>query len=70
MPSRRCHVVVGHGHGPLRMLLAPLLATLSALLGVVDGDGGHHLLSLLGSHPCFPGQDEVQSPHCWWRTGW
>jgi hypothetical protein len=31
-------IVVGHGRGPLRMLVAPLLAALSAILGTVDGN--------------------------------
>jgi hypothetical protein len=39
-------VVVGHGHVPLRALLAPLLAALEALLGAVDGDVGQHILAI------------------------
>jgi hypothetical protein len=39
-------VVVCHGHNPLRTLLAPpLLATLDALLGVMDGDVEWRLLA-------------------------
>jgi hypothetical protein len=33
-------IVVGRGHGPLRMSLAPLLAALSNILGAVDGNAG------------------------------
>jgi hypothetical protein len=38
-------IVVGHGCGPLRMLLVPLLATLSVILGTMDGIIGRHLLA-------------------------
>jgi hypothetical protein len=31
-------VIIGHGCDRLKMLLAPLLATLDALLGILDGD--------------------------------
>jgi hypothetical protein len=35
----------GCGHGPLKALLAPLAATFDALVGVVSGDVGRHLLA-------------------------
>jgi hypothetical protein len=38
-------IVVDRGCGPLRMLLAPLLATLGAIFGVVDGNVEQHLLA-------------------------
>jgi hypothetical protein len=45
-------IVVGHGHNPLRTLLAPLLATLGALLGIVDDDVEWHLFTTArGHHP-------------------
>jgi hypothetical protein len=36
-------VVVGRGHGPLKVLLARLVATFDALLGAVSGDVGRCL---------------------------
>jgi hypothetical protein len=36
-------VMADHGHGPLKALLAPLVATFDALLGTVSGDIGQCL---------------------------
>jgi hypothetical protein len=36
-------VVVSHGHGPLKALLAPLFVTFDALLGAMGGDVRWHL---------------------------
>jgi hypothetical protein len=38
-------VVVGRGRGPMRMLLMPLLAALSAILGAMDDNIGRHLVA-------------------------
>jgi hypothetical protein len=38
-------ITAGHGRGPLKGLLAPLVATFDTLLGIVSGSG---------SPPCFP----------------
>jgi hypothetical protein len=35
-------IIVGHGCDLLKMFLAPLLAILSALVGIPDGDAGQH----------------------------
>jgi hypothetical protein len=43
-------VIVGHGCSPLRMLLAPLLATVGTLIGIVDGDVGRRLLVSAWGH--------------------
>jgi hypothetical protein len=43
-------IVVGHGRGPLKALLAPLLAALDALHAAVDGTS----LSLLGVASLLP----------------
>jgi hypothetical protein len=37
--------MASHGHGPQRALLAPLVAALDALLGVVSADVGRCLLA-------------------------
>jgi hypothetical protein len=39
-------VIVDLGCNPLRMLLPPLLATLGALLDVMDGDAGRRILAI------------------------
>jgi hypothetical protein len=44
-PAAPIIVAIVVGHGPLRVLLAPLFATLDALLSVVDGDIGWCLLA-------------------------
>jgi hypothetical protein len=36
--ARLADVVIGHGHGPLKVLLALLFAAFDALLGAVGGD--------------------------------
>jgi hypothetical protein len=38
-------VMVGHGRGPLRVLLVPPFAFLDAFLSAVDGDIGRRLLA-------------------------
>jgi hypothetical protein len=43
-------IIVGRGCSPLRMLLAPLLATLGTLTGIVDGDVGRRLLVAAWGH--------------------
>jgi hypothetical protein len=45
-------VVVDHGRNPLRTLLAPLVATLGALLGILDSDEGRRLLA--AAQGCLP----------------
>jgi hypothetical protein len=37
-------IAVGDGCGPLKPLLAPLVASFDGILGAVSGDVGHHLL--------------------------
>jgi hypothetical protein len=43
-------IMVGRGHGSLRMLLAPILAALGAISGDVDGNIGWHLLVAAWGH--------------------
>jgi hypothetical protein len=37
-------IIVGHGCDRLKTLFTPLLAALDALLGVMDGDVGRHVI--------------------------
>jgi hypothetical protein len=43
-------IIVGRDCNPLRMLLAPLLTTLGALLSIMDGDIGRRLLATAWGH--------------------
>jgi hypothetical protein len=43
-------VIVGRSCSPLRMLLAPFLATVGNLIGIVDGDVGRCLLVVASGH--------------------
>jgi hypothetical protein len=50
-------LVASRGHSPLRTLLAPLLATFDALLGVMGGNVGQDLLAATWGHlPAVWGQ--------------
>jgi hypothetical protein len=56
-------VIAGRGHGPLRVLLAPLVAAFDALLGTVSSGIGRRLLvSAWGRFPaylCEAGHDHL-----------
>jgi hypothetical protein len=42
--------MVGRGHGPLRVMLAPLFVALDALLSDADGDVGRCLIANASGH--------------------
>jgi hypothetical protein len=56
-------VVAGHGHGPLKALLAPLIFNFDALLGTVSGDVGRCLPVAARRHlttsPCWVKHDRL-----------
>jgi hypothetical protein len=49
-PHTEAAIIVGRGCSPLRMLLAPLLATLGTLVGILDGDVRRRLLVAAWGH--------------------
>jgi hypothetical protein len=55
-------IVAGHGRGPLKALLAPLVATFNALLGTVSDDVGWHLVTAQGRLPAFLCRAEHDRP--------
>jgi hypothetical protein len=64
-------IVVGHDCNALRMLLAPLLAALGTLLGILDGDVRHCLLVAAWGHlpAAWVGQSSAaSSPVVYWEV--